>query len=120
VLRSGRILHIASQELVVGDRLLIAEGDRLACDATLLQVNGLLVDESMLTGESVPVLKAAAPSGADAAPAAAPVDSQTAQHQVHAGTLVVQGDAVGIVSATGMRTALGKIGGTLARIVPRC
>jgi P-type Ca2+ transporter type 2C len=129
VLRSGRVLHIASQELVVGDHLLIAEGDRLACDATLTQVNGLLVDESMLTGESAPVLKAAAapgadaapaaPLGADPAPAAAPADAQTAPHQVHAGTLVVQGDALGIVSEIGMRTALGKIGGTLARIEPR-
>ena len=100
VVRGGRVLHIASQELVVGDRLLIAEGDRLACDAEVAQANGLLVDESMLTGESAPVLK-------------------SAQHCVHAGTLVVQGDAVGLVSATGARTALGKIGGTLAQIEPR-
>jgi Ca2+-transporting ATPase len=100
VVRCGRVLHIASRELVLGDRLLIAEGDRLACDAALAQANGLLVDESMLTGESAPVLK-------------------SAQHDVHAGTLVVQGDAVGIVSATGARTALGRIGGTLARIEPR-
>ena len=100
VLRSGRVLHIASQDLVRGDRLLIAEGDRLACDAGLVEVNGLLIDESMLTGESAPVLK-------------------SVRHEVHAGTLVVQGDAVAIVSATGARTELGKIGGTLAQIEVR-
>jgi Ca2+-transporting ATPase len=100
VVRGGHVRHIASRELVQGDRLLIAAGDRLACDADLEKAHGLLVDESMLTGESAPVLKAA-------------------QERVHAGTLVVQGDAVGIVCATGARTALGKIGGTLAQIESR-
>ena len=109
VVRSGRVLRIASQDLVVGDRLLIAEGDRLACDAELVQSHGLLVDESMLTGESAPVLKSAAPQQ----------PSSAAEHRVQAGTLVVQGDGVGIVCATGMRTALGQIGGTLAAIEPR-
>jgi P-type Ca2+ transporter type 2C len=81
VVRSGRVLHVTSQELVMGDRLLIAEGDRLACDAVLREAHGLLVDESMLTGESAPVLKSAA-GPTDAAPAD--------QHRVHAGTLVVR------------------------------
>lgn len=100
VVRSGRVLHVGSQELVQGDRLLIAAGDRLACDADVAQANGLLVDESTLTGESAPVPK-------------------FARQRVHAGSLVVQGDAVCTVCATGERTALGKIGGALAQIEPR-
>lgn len=57
VLREGRVLHIASQDLVRGDRLLVAEGDRLACDARLVEAQALSLDESLLTGESAPVLK---------------------------------------------------------------
>lgn len=135
VVRGGRVQRIASQELVVGDRLLVGEGDRLACDAVLEQANGLFVDESMLTGESAPVLKSAASSTQTAdpetagpaleetgPPAAAPVEQQAPhapQNCVLAGTLVVQGDGVGTVYATGERTVLGGIGGTLARIEPR-
>ncbi len=108
VWRSGRLLRIASQDLVQGDRLVVQEGDRLACDATLLQAHGLRLDESLLTGESVPVDKLAATDGSDV-PAG----------QLHAGTLVVQGDGVATVTATGARTALGRIGGSLASVVPR-
>ncbi|MDE2094057.1 MAG: HAD-IC family P-type ATPase [Burkholderiales bacterium] len=110
VLRAGRVLRIASQDLVRGDRLLIHEGDRLACDATLVEAHSLQLDESMLTGESVPVAKAAL-DGAQA--------TATDAHRVHAGTLVVQGDGVAIVHATGAHTALGRIGGSLAQIEPR-
>lgn len=135
VVRGGRVRRIASQELVVGDRLLVGEGDRLACDAVLVQVNGLLIDESMLTGESAPVLKsaptpvptggpenAAHPAQWPAPPLGAPNEQQplhAAEHRVQAGTLVVQGDGVATVCATGARTVLGQIGGTLARIEPR-
>ncbi|WP_395701542.1 cation-translocating P-type ATPase [Aquabacterium sp.] len=108
VWRSGRLLRIASQDLVQGDRLVVQEGDRLACDATLLRAHGLRLDESLLTGESVPVDKQAAADGADDAGA-----------QLHAGTLVVQGDGVARVTATGARTALGRIGGSLASVAPR-
>ena len=110
VMRSARVQRIASQDLVRGDLLLLAEGDRLACDALLLQANSLLLDESMLTGESAPVLKRA--QSGDLLP---PED----EHQVRAGTLVVQGDGQAHVSATGAHTALGRIGATLALIAPR-
>ena len=110
VVRGGRLLRIASQDLVRGDLLLLAEGDRLACDAVLLQSHSLLLDESMLTGESAPVLKRVR---ADAA--LPPEDEQ----QVRAGTLVVQGDGEALVIATGAFTALGRIGASLAQIVPR-
>ncbi len=102
VVRSGQVQRVASQELVQGDILLLAEGDRLACDAILLRAESLSVDESLLTGESAPVLKQA-----------------DGRQQVHAGTLVVQGQAVVQVSHTGARTALGRIGTSLRDIAPR-
>ncbi|HWK85074.1 MAG TPA: cation-translocating P-type ATPase [Caldimonas sp.] len=106
VVRGGVVKRISSQELVEGDRLIVLEGDRLACDARLVEAHGLRVDESLLTGESVPVDKGVEPGDADAC-------------LLHAGTLVVQGDGVGEVIATGVRTTLGRIGGTLASIEPR-
>jgi Ca2+-transporting ATPase len=101
VVRDGRPQRIDSQALVVGDRLIVQEGDRLACDAILLEVHALRVDESMLTGESVPVDKAGA------------------GEQLHAGTVVVQGDGVAQVIAIGSHTALGRIGGSIGSIVQR-
>ncbi|MEW6707480.1 MAG: HAD-IC family P-type ATPase [Pseudomonadota bacterium] len=105
VIRDGRAVRVASQELVVGDRLVVDEGDRLAADAQLVECSGLQVDESLLTGESVPVAKRV--GGSDQAA------------QLHAGSLVVQGDGVAVVNATGARTALGRIGGSLALLQPR-
>jgi P-type Ca2+ transporter type 2C len=110
VVRSGRVQRIASLGLVRGDLLLLAEGDRLACDAVLVRAHSLLLDESLLTGESAPVLKSALPE-----PALPPAD----EHRVYAGTLVVQGDGAAIVSATATATALGRIGASLAQIAPR-
>ncbi len=107
VVRDGRVQRIASQDLVVGDRLLVQEGDSLACDADLLQGHGLRLDESLLTGESVPVDKLPAQPG------------DAASGRLSAGTLVVQGDGVATVVATGVRTALGRIGGSLASVQPR-
>ena len=106
VVRGGVVRRVSSQELVQGDRLIVHEGDRMACDARLCQAHGLRVDESLLTGESVPVDKAAdsGERGADL---------------LHAGTLVVQGDGAAIVEATGGRTALGRIGGAMTSIEPR-
>jgi Ca2+-transporting ATPase len=103
VVRDGVVRRIPSLELVVGDRLVVQEGDRMACDAELLRAHGLRADESLLTGESLPVDK----DSADAA-----------SRRLHAGTLVVQGDGIAVVCATGARTALGRIGGSLASIEP--
>jgi Ca2+-transporting ATPase len=105
VVRGGVVRRISSQEIVAGDRLLVEEGDRLACDAALLEAHSMQVDESMLTGESVPVDKSPGRGG----PAGL----------LQAGTMVVQGDGVAVVTATGARTALGRIGGSLAGLAPR-
>ena len=106
VVRDGVVKRIASQDLVPGDRLIVQEGDRLACDAQLVQSHSMRVDESLLTGESAPVDKESTTDD----PAAA---------SLHAGTLVVQGDGVAIVTETGARTSLGRIGGSIAGLAPR-
>jgi Ca2+-transporting ATPase len=106
VVRDGVVRRIASQELVQGDRLIVQEGDRLACDAALVSSHSLRVDESLLTGESVPIDKGMGLGEAEAS-------------ELRAGTLVVQGDGVAIVTATGVRTTLGRIGGSLAGLAPR-
>ena len=108
-LRDGVAAKIASSELVCGDVVLLAEGDRVAADMELFEASNLTVDESMLTGESVPVSKfvrECAPNGG--------VDSpESADYRVFSGTLVTQGTACGQVIATGERSALGRIGKSL-------
>ena len=104
VLRNGQAVRIAGREVVPGDVVLLAEGDRVPADLHLLESSNLMVDESMLTGESVPVMKHAAPASADAGNAAANAD------HAYAGTLVTQGNGLGKVTATGPHSALGRIG----------
>ncbi len=97
VIRDGRQQRIAGHEVVRDDLLLLEEGDRVPADGELLDAHDLAIDESMLTGESVPVARVKG----DAA---------------HAGTLVVQGQGMLRVSATGSRTEMGRIGESLAEI----
>ena len=99
VVRDGRAQTLAGRELVRGDLMLLAEGDRVAADAELLSAGDLQVDESLLTGESVPVSKSA--GGVSA---------------LHAGTLVVQGQGLARVSATGPRSQMGQIGRALQTV----
>ena len=105
VLRDAMERRIAARELVVGDVVLLAEGDRVPADMDLIEVSNLAIDESLLTGESMPVSKEVALSQ----PA-----SDTAR--AFSGTLVTRGVARGCVTATGGRSALGQIGGSLAGI----
>ena len=106
VRRDGQKLRIAGREVVPGDLLLISEGDRVAADALLLSCNDLLADESMLTGESVPVRKQAGTAGI-----AEPGGDD--QPFVYAGTVLVQGAGIGQVTATGRHSAIGQIGRSL-------
>lgn len=104
VRRDGRVQRIAASDVVPGDLLLVDEGERIAADGALLAAEGLQVDESLLTGESVPVDKLA-------------VDHASAeQRRVSAGTLVVRGHGLLQVDATGAATATGRIGTSLADI----
>ena len=91
VIRDGSERRIAGREVVRDDILILSEGDRIPADAEILQSLNLLVDESLLTGESVPV-------------------SKSEENFMYSGTMVVQGQGIARVYATGVKTELGKIG----------
>ena len=103
VLRDGTPQRIAGADVVRGDLLLLAEGDRVAADGRLAWANDLMIDESLLTGESLAVEKHA---GA----------AQEREGRVYSGTLVTRGQARAVVSATGSRTEFGRIGLSLASL----
>ncbi|MEQ1683175.1 MAG: HAD-IC family P-type ATPase [Burkholderiaceae bacterium] len=116
VLRDGSSVRIAARELVLGDLVLLAEGDRVPADMRLVEASNFAVDESLLTGESAPVVKEAFdPGRSGAALPAAPEGTEPSQ--AYSGTLVTRGTARGCVVATGERSALGRIGQSLAGIV---
>jgi Ca2+-transporting ATPase len=103
VVREGAALRIAGREVVVGDVLMLAEGDRVPADAVLFQGTEVQTDESLLTGEPLPVDKVAA--------TAAPTDSKTSpESTLYSGTLLVRGQCVARVTATGSRSEIGRIG----------
>ncbi|MFC3114715.1 cation-translocating P-type ATPase [Cellvibrio fontiphilus] len=109
VIRSGERLTIAGTQVVRGDLLVVNEGDRVAADARLLSAQELLVDESLLTGESVSVGKIAqAPNTT----AEAIADNQ----RIYAGTLVVRGTGIAEVTSIGLDTEMGHIGTALRSI----
>lgn len=113
VRRDGKTLRIPGREVVRGDLLLLAEGDRIAADGILLQANNLQVDESMLTGESVSVRKSnLAADATDARPGGDDLPF------VWSGTLVVQGEGIACVSATGAHSEIGRIGASLRTLTP--
>jgi Ca2+-transporting ATPase len=102
-LRDGKPVRIAARELVLGDIVLLAEGDRVPADVQLVEVSNFAVDESLLTGESEPVVKACS--------------AQTPEgSQAFSGTLATRGTARGRVVAVGEHSALGRIGASLAGI----
>jgi P-type Ca2+ transporter type 2C len=108
VRREGGEVRIPSRAVVPGDILLLIEGDRVPADAVLIAVNNLTLDESLLTGESMPVGKRAGEPGA------LPPPGGEGLGFVFAGSLVVRGDGMALVLATGARTEMGRIGATLA------
>ena len=114
VLRDGLEHRIPGAELVVGDLMILNEGERIAADAVLRIASHLAVDESMLSGESAPVVKRAslefqlAPSAADAT---------LALHVLYSGTLVTAGRGLCEVIRTGSHTTLASLGHSLGGIV---
>ena len=117
VIRDGKRTLIAGREVVRGDIIVISEGDRVAADATLLSSQDLLLDESLLTGESIPVRKLAQPSSTKIAdPHATPGAGGEDLPYIFAGTLVVRGTGQALVLATGIRSEMGKIGRALRTI----
>lgn len=117
VIRDGQRIQIAGREVVSGDLLVVGEGDRVAADALLLTAQELLLDESLLTGESVAVNKRAASADeSDAGSVIAPAPGGENLPYVFAGTLVVRGMGRALVNATGARSEMGKIGRALSSI----
>ncbi|WP_316977989.1 cation-translocating P-type ATPase [Shumkonia mesophila] len=102
VLREGRKSTIPAADLVPGDVVMLASGDKVPADMRLTQLRSLQVEEAALTGESVPTQKQLAP-----APAAAGIGDRTCM--VFGGTLVTYGTGTAVVVETGARTELGRI-----------
>ena len=112
VIRDGERKRIAGREVVRGDLVVLSEGDRVPADAVLLQATDLQADESLLTGESVPVRKV--PRSAAAAASARPGGDDLPF--VFSGALVVRGAGLAEVIATGVRSEIGKIGQSLSTL----
>jgi magnesium-transporting ATPase (P-type) len=102
VWRDARRTSIAVADLVPGDLVLIEAGDRVPADMRLIRAHGLLIDEAMLTGESVAAEKREEPVPADA-----PLGDRACM--AFSGTLVAAGRGTGVVVATGARTEIGRI-----------
>lgn len=113
VIRDGARLHIPGRDVVREDLLVLEQGDRIAADAVLVEADDLQADESLLTGESMPVGKVAA-----IVPEADPAVRAGGEGQpnVYAGTLVARGSGIARVTATGPRSAMGRIGDSLASL----
>jgi magnesium-transporting ATPase (P-type) len=109
VRRDGQRREIAAEELVPGDIVLLASGDKVPADLRLIEVRSLRLEEAVLTGESVPAEKHARPVGADAV-----VGDRACI--AHSGTLVTYGQAAGIVVATGNVTEIGRISELMAEV----
>jgi Ca2+-transporting ATPase len=119
VIRDGEQIRIPGREVVRGDLLVLAEGDRVPADALLISGDDVQADESLLTGESVPVRKRAAPEGAaTGAPADEAAPGGDDLPNVFSGTLIVTGGGLAVVTATGLQSEIGKIGHTVTRITP--
>lgn len=100
VIRDGVINHVKSDELVIGDSLIIEEGDYIPADGSIVHANDFSVNESTLTGESLSVFK----------------DQRQEDHLVYQGTTVSSGLAIATVTAIGKQTRLGQIGDSLSGI----
>ena len=109
VIRDGSQRRVAGRDVVRGDLLVLAEGDRVPADGILLSSSHLAVDESLLTGESVSVRKEVRA----AIPGETPTTSGDGSPYVFAGTLVVQGQGLVRVTGVGAATEIGKIGRAL-------
>ena len=109
VVRGGRRVEVPSTDLVVGDLLVLGEGDQVGADARLVDASALRVVESSLTGESEAVSKATQPLGPD-------TELADRTNMVFRGTSVAQGSGTAVVTATGPRTQMGEIAELLGSV----
>ncbi len=111
VIREGKPIRIPGREVVMGDLILISEGDRVPADARVISCTNLSTDESLLTGESVPARKSA-----NASPTERTRPGGNDLPFVYSGTLVVQGRGLAIVEEIGVHTEIGRIGKALQTV----
>ena len=113
VLRDGKILSVRSEDLVVGDVVLLEAGDAVPADGRLIENASLKIEEAALTGESVPVNKFT--DLINLAPDAKDVPLGDRKNMVYMGSTVVYGRGAAVITATGMDTEMGKIADALAK-----
>jgi Ca2+-transporting ATPase len=114
VLRAGSLRIIAAREVVPGDVLIVAEGSRIGADSVLVAGSPLEVDESTLTGEAAACTKLPTSAGTAQGSERAPGDEQSSS--LFASTLVLRGEGLAEVTATGAATKVGRIGAALSNI----
>lgn len=102
IIRSGKKIEVYSSNLVPGDIVLLSSGDKISADLRLIEANNLTIDESVLTGESTSVTKTSSTINKD-------VILAERKNMAYAGTSVLSGRGIGIVTATGLNTELGEI-----------
>ncbi len=112
VIRDSQRLRVAGREVVLGDILVLEQGDRVAADALLLDAQDFQADESLLTGESVPVHKKSGASEMAHRPGG------DGQSYIYSGSLVTRGNGIARTVAIGTLSEIGKIGQTLATLDP--
>jgi len=112
VLRGGKVKEIPAQEISLGDIMVLSPGTYVPADGRLVEANRLSVDESELTGESMPIIKTTEPFESQYVPLADRVN------MVYRGTLVTGGDGMAVVVATGSSTELGKLQNLFGEILP--
>jgi len=108
VLRDGEEKEVEASQIVIDDVILLGAGDKIPADALLIEAHNLEVDESILTGESVPVHKEA--------PLNLNRTAVESRNIVYMGTVVTKGKGKAVVTATGMQTEMGKIAGMMKEI----
>ena len=111
VMRDGKVMHVKSEELVVGDVILLEAGDAVPADARIIESASMKIEEAALTGESVPVDKFIDIINLGQAK---DVPLGDRKNMVYMGSSVVYGRGSAVVCATGMDTEMGKIAGALA------
>lgn len=110
VKRAGQDQLLDSQELVPGDVVKLQPGDKVPADLVLVQAKDVFLDESFLTGESVPVAKSQIPVAGIIS------TSKAVQHQAFGGSLLVRGSLLGVVVATGDQTRIGVLSQQVAAV----
>lgn len=109
VRRDGKLQTIKSQDIVPGDVLILASGDKITADARIIRARAFEVNEAALTGESTPVKKSSAPVGVG-------MDPADQASMVFAGTVAVVGHAEAVVVGTAMDTEIGRISGLVSQV----